>query len=127
MVVELINRYFPDFRRIINELQKYSISGKIDEGLLTYSKELDFKDILFFMKEKRFNSIVEWVEKNSDMNFEMFYKNFYKELKSVVQPECLPAIILALAQYEFRHPSMMDKSINLLACLTEILSEVRFK
>jgi len=127
VVVELINRYFPDFRRIINELQKYSISGKIDEGLLTYSKELDFKDILFFMKEKRFNSIVEWVEKNSDMNFEMFYKNFYKELKSVVQPECLPAIILALAQYEFRHPSMMDKSINLLACLTEILSEVRFK
>lgn len=127
VVVELINRYFPDFRRVINELQKYSITGVIDEGLLSYSKELDLNDLFSAIQEKKFNTVREWAESNSDMNYEIFYRNFYKELKTLVEPSCLPAIILILGQYQFRHSSVMDKNINLLCCLVEILSEVKFK
>jgi DNA polymerase III delta prime subunit len=127
VVVELINRYFPDFRRVINELQKYSITGVIDEGLLSYSKELDLNDLFTAIQEKKFNTVREWAESNSDMNYEIFYRNFYKEMKTLVEPSCLPAIILILGQYQFRHSSVMDKNINLLCCLVEILSEVKFK
>lgn len=127
VVVELINRYFPDFRRIINELQKYSITGTIDEGLLVYSKELDLNEVFKALKDKNFTEIRKWTEINDGMNYEMFYKNFYKELKEVVDVACLPKLILILGEYGFRHSTHLDKQINTLCLLTEIMSEIKFK
>ena len=127
VVVELINRYFPDFRRIVNELQTYSITGSIDEGLLNYTKELDLADLFESIKKKNFTDVRQWVEVNDSMSYELFYKNFYKELKLLAADSCLPNMILLIGQYQFRHNSVMDKQINTLAFLIEVMAEIKFK
>ena len=127
IVVELIRRFFPDFRRIINELQKHSITGKIDEGILVYSKEFDFSELLSILKNKKFTDLRKWVELNETLNYELFYRNFYKELSEFVSPACLPTLILILGKYMFQHSQVYDKQINLLCCLIEIMSEIIVK
>lgn len=127
VVVELINRYFPDFRRIVNELQTYSITGSIDEGLLNYTKELDLSDLFESIKKKNFTDVRQWVEVNDNMSYELFYKNFYRDLKIVAVDNCLPNMILLIGQYQFRHNSVMDKQINTLAFLIEVMAEIKFK
>ena len=127
VVVELINRYFPDFRRVVNELQTYSITGTIDEGLLNYTKELDLGLLFEHIRKKNFTEVRQWVEVNDSMSYELFYKNFYKELKQLVSDSCLPTIILLMGQYQFRHNTVMDKQINTLAFLIEVMSEIKFR
>lgn len=127
VVVELIKRFFPDFRRIINELQKQSITGTIDEGILVYSKEFDLTELMDILKAKKFNELRKWVETNETLNYEMFYKNFYKEISQFASPACLPSIILILGKYIFQHSSVYDKQINLLCCLIEVMAELIVK
>lgn len=124
VVVELIGRFFPDFRRIINELQKHSITGTIDEGVLVYSKEFDLVEIIDILKSKKFQELRKWVETNETLNYEMFYRNFYKEISKVASPKCLPSIILILGRYMYQHTSVYDKQINLLCCLIEVMAEL---
>lgn len=127
VIVELIQRYFPDFRRIINELQRYSISGIIDEGLLTFSKEIELDELMLKIKNKNFTEVRCWVEESNICNYELFYANLYKKLKEVLVPVTLPPCILLLASYQYKHNFVLDKQINLLALLIEIMSEVQFK
>lgn len=127
VIVELINQHFPDFRRVINELQKYSITGKIDEGLLTYSAELNLTKLFNALRDKNFTAVREFLETNDNLNYELFYKSFYKELRDVADVKCLPQCILILGNYLHRHQLVLDKQINCLCCLIEILAEIKFK
>ena len=127
VVVELIQQHFPDFRRIINELQKYSITGVIDEGLLSYSAELNLKVLFDALKEKNFTKVREFIETNDNLNYELFYKNFKKELKEIADVKCIPQCILILGNYMHRHSTVLDKSINALCCMIEVMSEIKFK
>ncbi len=127
VVVELINQHFPDFRRVINELQKYSITGNIDEGLLNYSAELNLGKLFNALKDKNFTAVREFLETNDNMNYELFFKSFYKELREVADPRCLPQCILILGNYMHRHAIVIDKNINCLCAMIEILGEIKFK
>jgi len=127
VVVELIKRFFPDFRRIINELQKQSITGVIDEGVLVYSREFDLTELMDILKAKKFNELRKWVETNETLNYELFYRNFYKEIAQIAAPSVLPSIILILGRYMFQHSSVYDKQINLLCCMIEVMAELVVK
>ena len=127
VVKELINRYFPDFRRTINELQRYSITGVIDEGLLTFAKEINIEEVLEYIKEKKFTEMRRWVEESSISQYEVFFKQLYEHLVNKVVSSSLPGCILLLASYQYKHAFVIDKQINLLALLTELMQETRFK
>lgn len=127
VVKELIQRYFPDFRRIINELQRYSVTGTIDEGLLTFSKEMNLDELLTFIKDKKFTEMRKWVEESSISQYEVFFKQLYENLIEKVKPNSLPACVLLLASYQYKHAFVVDKQINTLALLTELMQEAQFK
>lgn len=128
VLVELIQTYFPDFRRIINELQRYSITGKIDEGLLAFAKkEEDVSFLIQQLKEKKFTEVRKWVEESSISNYDQFFKTIYEALKEHVQPASLPPCILLLASYAYKHAFVLDKQLNILALLIELMQEAKFK
>ena len=126
VVIELINKYYPDFRRMINELQRYSISGNIDEGLLAVSSELDLDVVFSILKNKKYVDLLKWVELNEHMNYELFYRKFYLESRTILDINILPTIILILGSYIVKHSQVFDKSINLLCFLTEVMKIARF-
>lgn len=127
VIVEIIQRFFPDFRRIINELQRYSITGIIDEGLLSFSKEIELDSLILKIKNKNFTEVRCWVEEANVCNYEMFFNKLYEKLKEVLVPTSLPPCILVLASYQYKHAFVLDKQINILALLIEIMQEAKFK
>jgi replication factor C small subunit len=122
VVIELVNKYFPDFRRCLNELQKYASSGRIDAGILVSVSEASFTELLETLKAKKFNSMRTWVVKNSDMDPNMLFRWFYDNAADVMQPKILPELIILINDYSFKSSQVMDQSINLAAFLTEVMS-----
>jgi DNA polymerase III delta prime subunit len=122
VVAELIINYFPDFRRTINELQRYSINGKIDIGILS-SKDYNFSELIELIKSKNYTSMRKWVGENiSDFNgiYRKLYDSFSNKISNV------SALVLIIAEYQYKATFVVDQEINLLACLTEIMGEVNF-
>jgi len=122
----LINKFFPDFRRTLNELQRYSINGKIDSGILTNFQEKSFNQLISFMKDKNFSEIRKWITENSDVESGEIYKELYNTCSKYIQPGSIPILIILLAKYQYQDSFAIDKSINTLACLLEIMAEVKF-
>ena len=127
ILVELIMKYFPDFRRTINELQRYSISGSIDVGILSQLGEIEIKDLMKYMKDKNFSNVRKWVVRNLDNDQTAIFRKMYDYLSEYIVPQSIPATILILAEYQYKEAFVADTEINTTACLIEIMMEAKFK
>jgi len=127
VVAAVITKHFPDNRRILNELQRYSISGTIDKGILASVSDIQLADLLRALAEKDFASARKWVTNNLDNDpariFRKLYDNLYESLKS----QSVPQLVLILAKYQYQAAFVADAEINLIACLTEIMVDCEFK
>ena len=126
-VAGIVEKYFPDWRRVLNELQRYSVSGMIDSGILVNISETNMKDLTTFLKEKDFKSIRKWVANNLDNDPARAYRKVYDALYEDIQPQTVPHLVLATADYSYKSAFVADQEINMLAFMIEIMTQVQFK
>lgn len=127
VVVELIQQHFPDFRRILNELQRYSASGVIDSGILVTVSDSSFQLLFEALQQKRFNDVRSWVAKNSDITPTELFNVIYHKLSLKLKPQSIPELVLTLAQYQYWSAFAADQEINTMAFLTEIMTKCEWK
>ena len=127
MVDELIMRYFPDFRNVLNELQRYSVSGEIDVGILQVLGEIKTKELVGFMKEKNFNEVRKWVVQNLDNDQTRIFRQIYDNLYGYFQSQSIPQAVLILSDYQYKAAFVADPEINLTACLVHLMMECEFQ
>ena len=127
VLVLLIMKYFPDFRRVINELQRYSVSGNIDVGILSEIGEIDVKKLMTHMKDKNFSGVRKWVVGNLDNDQTQLFRKIYDSLYDYVELESIPIVILILGDYQYKAAFVADAEINITACLVQIMMEAEFK
>ena len=123
VVAALITKHFPDFRRVLNELQRYATSGVIDAGILTQLSDLDLKELMVALKEKNFKSVRAWVANNIDNDPQKIYRKVYDSAYTYLKPESIPQAVLILADYQYKSAFAADQEVNLVACLTELMVE----
>ena len=127
VVLELITKYFPDWRRILNELQRYSASGKIDAGLLVNLQEVQIHDLMVSLKKKEFTKVREWVVQHIDNDPIRIYRLIYDSLYDNVDGSTIPHAVVCIGDYCYKSSFVADQEINLLACLTELMAQCKFK
>ena len=127
VVAELIMKHFPDFRRVLNELQRYSVSGKIDAGILLNISDASLNALMDALKNKNFKEVRSWVVNNLDNDPQKVYRMIYDKVYEKANPSSIPAIILNIAEYQYKSAFVADQEINLMACLVEIMSNAKFK
>ena len=127
VLAELIQKHYPDFRRTINELQRYSVRGKIDSGILSSLSEVNTKELITSLKDKRFNDMRKWVIQNLDKEPSHLFRTIYEILYSSLDSKSIPQSILILAGYQYKSAFVADQEINMIACLTEIMASCKFK
>ena len=126
-VAGVVEKYFQDWRRALNELQRYSVSGMIDSGIIVNISEKNMKDLTTFLKEKDFKSIRKWVANNLDNDPARMYRKVYDALYEDIQPQTVPHLVLATADYSYKSAFVADQEINMLAFMIEIMTQVQFK
>jgi len=126
-VVHLLMKHFPDYRRVLNELQRYSASGKIDEGILVDLSEDNFKALCKHLKEKEWSEMRKWVAHNGDNDPTRLIRLIYDSASKSVESSDIPKLVLILAEYQFKVPFVADQELNMVAMLTEIMANVQFK
>jgi DNA polymerase III delta prime subunit len=126
VLANLIKKHFPDVRRIINELQRYSSSGKIDVGILAQGSSESYKELLGFMKNKDFASCRKWVVQNLDLNTADFYKRLYTELYTALKNNSIPQAILIIAEYQYKSAFAADQEINTMALVVQLMMDCEF-
>ena len=122
----LVKKHFPDIRRIINELQRHSSSGKIDVGILAQGSSESYKELLGFMKGKDFVSCRKWVIQNLDLNTADFYKRLYTELYTSLKSSSIPQAILIIAEYQYKSAFAADQEINTMALIVQLMMDCEF-
>jgi len=127
VVAELVAKHFPDYRRILNELQRYSVSGKIDAGLLVNLGEESYVQLVKDLKGKNFTEVRKWVGKNSDTESTELFRKLYDKAVDYIETGSIPQLVLILAEYQYRAAFVADREINTMAALTEIMGQLKFK
>ena len=127
VLAEVIQKHYPDFRRTINELQRYSVRGKIDSGILFSLKEENYKDLIVKLKDKDFNGMRKWVIQNLDKEPSALFTSIYDNLYEHLEPKSIPQAVLIIAGYQYKAAFVADQEINMVACLTEIMAGCKFK
>jgi DNA polymerase III delta prime subunit len=127
VVAAVITKHFPDNRRILNELQRYSVSGVIDKGILAAVSDIQLNELTKALKEKDFASCRKWVTNNLDNDPARIFRKLYDGLYELLKPDTVPALVLILAKYQYQVAFVADSEINLIACLTEIMVDCEFK
>jgi DNA polymerase III delta prime subunit len=127
VLAELINKHFPDWRRVLNECQRYSVGGEIDSGILASFSDVTVNDLIKHLKEKNFSEVRKWVVANLDNDSSLILRRVYDALYSVLLPNSIPAAVLVIAKYQYQIAFVADQEINLLAALTELMVECEFK
>jgi len=127
VVAELISKHFPDWRRVLNECQRYSVGGEIDSGILASFSDVSINDLTKNLKEKNFSEVRKWVNTNLDNDTTLLFRRIYDSLYETLVFSSIPAAVLILAKYQYQVAFVADQEINLLACLTEIMVECEFK
>jgi len=127
VVAEIITKYFPDNRRILNELQRYSVSGSIDKGILASVSDVQLTELINSLKGKDFAGTRKWVTNNLDNDPVRVFRTMYDKLYEVLKPNSVPQMVLILAKYQYQAAFAADHEINLMACLTEIMVDCEFK
>ena len=126
-VAEVINKFFPDWRRVINELQRYSVSGRIDAGILVDISEINIKELMRFMKDKEFTNVRKWIVNNIDNDPTRLFRRLYDNLYDYMDGSSIPHVVVILGEYQYKAAFVADQEINMLACLTEIMARGKFK
>jgi len=127
VLAELIQKYYPDFRRTINELQRYSVRGKIDSGILFSLSEANTKELCKTLKDKKFNDMRKWVVQNIDKEPASLFRGIYDSMYESLDSKSVPQAILIIAGYQYKAAFVADHEINMVACLTEIMASCKFK
>ena len=127
VLAELINKHFPDWRRVLNECQRYSVSGVIDSGILVTFSDIAVNDLIKNLKEKNFPEVRKWVNTNLDNDTTVLLRRIYDVLNESLVNSSIPAAVLIIARYQYQIAFVADQEINLLACLTEIMVECEFR
>ena len=127
VLAELINKHFPDWRRVLNECQRYSVGGKIDSGVLAHFSDAKVDDLIKKLKEKNFTEVCKWVNTNLDNDSDVLLRRIYDSLNKSLVPSTIPAAVLTIAKYQAWLNVVPDQEINMIACLTEIMAECKFK
>ena len=127
VLAELIMKHFPDFRRVLNELQRYSTSGQIDTGILTSLEEVNVGELVSSLRGKKFSDMRKWANSNIDTDTAKIFRKLYDSLSAYLKPQSVPQAVLIIADYQYKSAFVADQEINLVACLTEIMVECEFK
>jgi DNA polymerase III delta prime subunit len=127
VLAELINKHFPDWRRVLNECQRYSVGGEIDTGVLASFSDVAVNDLIPNLKSKNFSEVRKWVVSNLDNDASVILRRIYDACYSWLTPQSIPAAVLIIAKYQYQMAFCADQEINLLAALTEIMVECTFK
>ena len=127
VLAELVMRHFPDFRRVINELQRYSVAGTIDIGVLSKVGSIKINELMSAMKDKKFTDVRKWVVENLDNDQTRIFRKIYDGLYETMEAQSIPRAILVLADYQYKSAFVADQEINITACLTELMMECEFK
>ena len=126
-VAEVLTKFFPDWRRVINELQRYSVSGRIDAGILVDISEINIKELMRFMKDKEFTNVRKWIVNNIDNDPTRLFRRLYDNLYDYMDGSSIPHVVVILGEYQYKAAFVADQEINMLACLTEIMARGKFK
>jgi DNA polymerase III delta prime subunit len=126
VVAKLVVRYFPDFRRVLNELQNNAVSGKIDASILEASSNENFNQLIGFLKEKDFTQMRKWVAQNIDNDHVGLYRQVYDSMFSNIKKQSVPDAVLIIADYSYKSAFVADQEINMVACLTELMMNSEF-
>lgn len=126
VVAELVQRYFPDFRRIINECQRYSVSGTIDAGILVNLSDENVKHLFVKLKDKDFKGMRQWVVNNIDTEPQAIFRKIYDQMSEYVAPTSIPQVVLILADYQYKNAFVADHELNVVACMTELMANVEW-
>ena len=127
VIRELLMKFFPDWRRVLNELQRYSVSGKIDAGILVNLSEVNINELIKSLKQKEFTNVRKWIVDNIDNDHTRIFRHIYDSLYDCVDTNSIPHAVLILADYSYKSAFVEDQEINLLACLTELMGQCKFK
>jgi DNA polymerase III delta prime subunit len=127
VLVELVNKHFPDWRRVLNECQRYSVSGKIDSGILATFSDVAVNELVKNLKTKNFSEVRKWIVSNLDNDTTVLLRRIYDSLYDALVPGSIPAAVLVLAKYQYQGAFVADQEINMLACLTELMVECEFR
>ena len=127
VIAEVINKHFPDWRRILNELQRYSVSGTIDAGILVNISEVNIKELMLSMKNKEFTNVRKWVVDNLDNDPVRLLRKIYDNMYEYVDGPSIPHVVVILGEYQYKSSFVADQEINMLACLTEVMARAKFK
>lgn len=127
VLAELIIKYFPDFRRTINELQRYSTTGQIDSGILVNVGDVSINELVNALKLKDFRKMRSWVANNIDVEPSVIFRKLYDNMSDFVEASSIPQLVLILADYQYKNSFVADHELNTVACLTEVMAGVKFK
>lgn len=126
VLIQLIAKHYPDWRRVINDLQRYSSSGKIDTGILTFLSDTSVRNLILMLKDKDFTSMRKWVAENSDMDSTALFRTLYDTASQFLKPNGIPVLVLLVAKYQYQASFVADHEINTVAFLTELMMEGEF-
>jgi len=126
VVAEVLKKHFPDWRRVLNELQRYSATGKIDSGILVNLQEVSLKTLMTFLKERDYTNMRKWVAENIDNDANGMYRMIFDQANQYLTKDTIPAVVLIIGKYQYQHAFAADQEINLVCCLTEIMMEGNF-
>jgi DNA polymerase III delta prime subunit len=127
VIAELIMKYIPDWRRVINECQRYGMSGHIDTGILATLSETSIKGLMTDLKAKNFKKMRKWVSDNIDVESSKLFRMVYDNMVEYVSPTSIPQLVIILADYSYKDSFVADHELNVVACMTEIMSQIKFK
>ena len=127
VLAELIMKHAPDWRRVLNEAQRYSISGSIDAGILVTLNDKSIKDLMTSLKAKNFKGMREWVVNNIDTEPHAIFRKIYDNLNEYLQPQSIPQVIIILADYQYKNAFVADHELNVVACMTEVMANSEWK
>jgi DNA polymerase III delta prime subunit len=126
-VAEVVKKHFPDNRRILNELQRYSATGSIDSGILSNLEEVTINNLFGHLKEKDFTSVRKWVAERSEADTTALFRSIYDQASEYIESNSIPQLVLILADYQYKDAFVADHEINITACLTEVMANCHFK
>lgn len=127
VVAEVIMKHFPDWRRVLNELQRYGTSGNIDAGILASVDNVEIKELVKYLKAREFENMRKWVGQNASMDVNVLFRRLYDAASAILKPESIPALVLAIADYQYKAAFVVDQEINMSACMTQIMMDCEFK
>lgn len=128
VVAQVIQKFYPDWRRVLNELQKYSLSGQIDSGIFVNLSEQNYKELVGHLKANDFTKMRKWVAENIDQDSDVIFRKLYDIVVSsdTFKPGCVPVLVVTLSKYMYQSAFVADKEVNLVACLTEVMVDAEF-